>query len=271
MVKSNKAILFMLYILFFTFLFSEKFDFSIGNLKYDYSNLKFSYFGNEGDASLSIGKFSLSTQNSEFQFSETNEDIVIKIGPSKLILQNVLVNLFERNTRNNIKFNLGSLKFDIMNLSLDASNTDRPNINTLNTKFSTSNLTLDLSQVSALPQETKAIFEQLGISVDQVSINRATISASYNQQNTLSFDLDAVTSLANLKINIKADVDEVNPNLLSNFQMFKVTLSNLSLEMRSIVALFQAQSGLVMPMKNGSITFDVRDILNNRQNTLPGR
>ena len=57
-------------ILFISMFFADEYSFKIGNIKYDYSNLEFTYTGGEGSATFNIGKFSFSTMNSDFQFDQ---------------------------------------------------------------------------------------------------------------------------------------------------------------------------------------------------------
>ena len=74
-----------------------------------------------------------------------------------------------------------------------------------------------------------------------------------------------ITSLANFKIDIQATINEQYPEK-SNYQAFKLTISNLSKESQAMIALMQEQSGVVIPIQNGAIIFDVKDMLNMGQN-----
>ena len=245
-------------------LYSDEVTFKIGNIKYDYNNLEFTYTGREGTATFNVGKLSFSTQNSGFEFNEVNENAKLDVGPSKLILQNLNLDFFENYSRNSVKFDLGTLKFDIMDCSFDVMRGDEPSINNFNAKFSTSNVNLDLSNVLNFPPEAQEILNQLGMRIDKLSINRANINTSYNQSNQFKFDLDGSTSLANFKINVQATVNEQYPER-SNFQMCKLTVNNLSKEAQAVLGLVQAQTGVIIPMQNGSIVFDVKDMLNMSQ------
>ena len=101
--------------------------------------------------------------------------------------------------------------------------------------------------------------------INKISIKRANINTSYNNRNLFKFYLDGITSLAHFNIDIQATINEQYPEK-SNYQAFKLTISNLSKESQSILALVQAQSGVIIPMQNGSITFDIKDMLNMGQN-----
>jgi len=262
-IKNLKAT-FLVSLFMISTLYPDEVTFKIGNIKYDYNNLEFTYTGSEGTATFNVGKLSFSTQNSGFEFNEINENAKLDVGPSKLILQNLNLDFFENYSRNSVKFNLGTLKFDIMDCSFDVMRGDEPSINSFNAKFSTSNVNLDLSNVLNFPEEAQAFLNQLGMRIDKISINRANINTSYNQSNQFKFDLDGATSLANFKINVQATVNEQYPER-SNFQMCKLTVSNLSKEAQAVLGLIQAQSGVIIPMQNGSIVFDVKDMLNMSQ------
>ena len=70
-----------------------------------------------------------------------------------------------------------------------------------------------------------------------------------------------MTNLASFKVNILATINEQYPDK-SNFQICKITISNLSKEAQSMIDLLQAQSGMVIPVQNGAIIFDIKDMLN---------
>jgi len=97
----------------FSLTLGDEVTFKIGNVKYDYNNLEFTYTGSEGIATFNVGKFSFSTMNSGFEFNDLNENARLDVGPSKLILQNLDLNFLDNYSQNNIKFDLGTLKFDI--------------------------------------------------------------------------------------------------------------------------------------------------------------
>ena len=130
---------------------------------------------------------------------------------------------------------------------------------------STNNINLDLSSVSNFPPEIETFLTQIGMPINKISITRANINTSYNNRNLFKFDLDGITNLANFNIDIQATINEQYPEK-SNYQAFKLTISNLSKESQEMLALIQAQSGMVMPMQNGAITFDIKDMLNMGQN-----
>ena len=260
----RKNMLYIISTLFISIFFADEFIFKIGNIKYDYSNLEFTYTGREGSATFTIGKFSFSTMNSDFQFDEISENARLEVGPSKVVLQNLNIDIFENHTRNNIKFDLGTLRFDVTECDFDVIKGDKPRINSFNAKFSTNDINLDLSNVLNFPQEAEGFFSQHGIRLDKISINRANINTSYDERNLFKFDMNGITSLANIKINVLATINEQYPER-SNFQICKLTISNLSEEMQTMIGAIQAQSGIVIPMQNGSITFDIKDMLNTGQ------
>ena len=245
-------------------IFADEVTFKIGNIKYDYNNLEFTYTGREGTATFNVGRLSFSTQNSGFEFNEVNENAKLHVGPSKLVLQNLNLDFFENYSRNNVKFDLGTLKFDVTECDFDVIKGNQPSFNSFNAKFSTSNINLDLSNVLNFPEEAQNFLNQLGMRIDKISINRANINTSYNERNLLKFDLDGITSLANIKINVEATVNEQYPER-SNFQMCKLTVSNLTQEAQAILGVIQAQTGVIIPMQNGSIVFDIKDMLNMSQ------
>ena len=67
--------------------------------------------------------------------------------------------------------------------------------------------------------------------------------------------------VSELRRQISATINEQYPDK-SNFQLCKITISNLSKEALSMIDLLQAQSGMVIPVQNGSIIFDIKDMLN---------
>ena len=265
MTIKNLKILSFLYLFLFSPVFGDEVTFKIGNVKYDYNNLELTYTGRDATATFTMGKFSFSTMDSGFEFNDLNENARLDVGPSKLVLQNLNLDFFENYSRNNIKFDLGTLRFDITECDFDVIRGDQPNINSFNAKFSTNNINLDLSSVSNFPPEIEAFLTQIGMPINKISITRANINTSYNNRNLFKFDLDGITNLANFNIDIQATINEQYPEK-SNYQAFKLTISNLSKESQAMLALIQAQSGMVMPMQNGSITFDIKDMLNMGQN-----
>ena len=263
----NKRVsqIWFIFIFIFSSIVADEITFKIGNVKYDYNDLDFTYKGMDATANFSVSKFSFSTIDSGFEFNDLNENVKLDVGPSKLILQNLKLNFFENYTKNNLKFDLGTLRFDITECDFDAIKGEQPIINSFNAKFSTNNINLDLSSVSNFPPEIDSFLKQIGMPINKISIKRANINTSYNNRNLFKFYLDGVTSLANFNIDIQATINEQYPEK-SNYQAFKLTISNLSKESQSILALVQAQSGVIIPMQNGSITFDIKDMLNMGQN-----
>ena len=239
--------------------------FRIGNVKYDYNDLDFTYTGIDATATFSVSKFSFSTMDSGFEFNDLNENARLDVGPSKLILQNLKLNFLENYTQNSIKFDLGTLRFDITECDFDVIKGNQPSINSFNAKFSTNNINLDLSSISNFPPEIDTFLKQIGMPINEISITRANINTSYNNRNLFKFNLDGITSLANFNINIQATINEQYPEK-SNYQAFKLIISNLSKESQAMLTLMQAQSGIVIPIQNGTIIFDIKDMLNMGQN-----
>ena len=62
--------------------YSQQGSFKIGNIKYDYNNLEFSFSEGPGDVTFKIGKFSSSTSNTAASFSQ-NGTGDINIGHQK--------------------------------------------------------------------------------------------------------------------------------------------------------------------------------------------
>ena len=249
--------------------YSHQGSFKIGNIKYDYNNLEFSFSQEPGDVTFKIGKFSLSTSNTSASFSDrTGGDI--NIGPSKVQIQNISLDAYNRETRENIDFNLGSFRFDLNQFSFDLDDYENPNLKDLafNMKLTASNIILDLSQVKSFPPDIQQIFDQIG-NIDKLALNRATINTSYNSSRLFRFDVDGMTSLANIKITVSAIVDEIYPEK-TQFQACTLTISNLSPEVNKMIAMIQTQTGFPIPMANGSITFDIKDMLNAGQNPFGG-
>jgi len=254
-----------------TFLFSERGSFSVGNIKYDYNNVEFSFSERDISMKFDIGKVQFSTSNTGFEFIDDGpyESLSLKIGPSKVLLQNIDYEVTYRDyyndyTTNNAKFNLGTFRFDLNEFEVDYSDNgpgdDIPEINSLNTKLTTNNITLDLSGVR-FDRYTEERLRQLGNFNRELKLNRATISANYSS-NQFKFSVDAMTSLGNLKINFMASINEYNPEL-SVCQAAIVTISNLSPEAQNLINLIQAENpSVLLPMVNGSITFDLKDMIN---------
>ena len=249
--------------------YSQQGSFKIGNIKYDYNNLEFSFSENLGDVTFKIGKFSLSTSNTAASFSQNGAGD-INIGPSKVQIQNVLLDAYNRETRESVEFDLGSFRFDLNQFSFDLDDYNNPNLEDLafNMKITASNIILDLSQVKSFPLDIQQIFDQIG-NIDKLALNRATISTSYNSSKLFRFDVDGMTSLANIKITVSAIVDEMYPEK-TQFQACSLTISNLSAEVNNMIAMIQTQTGFPIPMANGSITFDIKDMLNAGQNPFGG-
>jgi hypothetical protein len=255
-----------------SFTWSQTGSFKIGSIKYDYNNLELSFSEEPGygeSITLNIGKFSLSTSNSGVEFSDHGAG-EIHMGPSKVIIQNVDFDIYNNRTRENVKFDLGSFRFDLNQLNFESSNfgNSPPEDVAFIMKLTANNITLDLSGMNDFPHEIQEIFEKIG-RIDQLSLNRATINTSYNSSKQFRFSIDGMTSLANIKINVLATVNEMFPER-STFQACSLTISNLSPEVHRMIGMIQAETGFPIPMTNGSITFDVKDMLNAGQNPFGG-
>tara|TARA_B100001750_G_C15433527_1_gene559596 strand:- start:478 stop:1290 length:813 start_codon:yes stop_codon:yes gene_type:complete len=249
--------------------YSQEGSFKIGNIKYDYNNLEFSFSEGPADVTFKIGKFSLSTANTSAGFSQ-NGSGDMNIGPSKVQIQNVHLDAYNRTTRENVKFDLGTVRFDLNQFTFDLNNFGNtpPEDIAFNMKFSANNIVLDLSQFNSFPPDVQQIFDQIG-QIDKLALNRATITTSYNSSKQFRFDVDGMTSLANIKVTVAATVDEMYPER-TQFQACTLTISNLSTEVNNMIGMIQAQTGYPIPMANGSITFDVKDMLNAGQNPFGG-
>ena len=107
-------------------IFSEQASFSVGSIKYDYNNLKFSFSERDASMNVEIGKLQFSTANTGFEFIDNGpyESVSVKIGPSKVLLQNVDYDLTMKNyysdySSNHVKFSLGTFRFDLNKFDLD--------------------------------------------------------------------------------------------------------------------------------------------------------
>jgi hypothetical protein len=275
----NKKLLagFFIISMVISFIFPQTGSFKIGSIKYDYNNLEFSFsegnsYGRDAhgqSVTVKIGKFSLSTSNSGAELSDNGRG-GMHIGPSKVLIQNVDFDIYNNSTRENVKFDLGSFRFDLNQLNFDLNNfgNSPPEDVAFNIKLTANNITLDLSGVSDLPYEIQELFEKIG-RLDQLSLSRATINTSYNSSKLFRFNVDGMTSLANIKINVSATVNEMFPER-SVFQACSLTISNLSPEVQRMIGVLQAETGFIMPMVNGSVTFDIKDMLNAGQNPFGG-
>ena len=59
----------------FSLTLGDEVTFKIGNIKYDYNNLEFTYTGSEGIATFNVGKFSFSTKIQNLFFKNTSRII----------------------------------------------------------------------------------------------------------------------------------------------------------------------------------------------------
>ncbi len=267
---NNKFYSILIVLTMATFLFSERGSFSVGNIKYDYNNVEFSFSERDVSMKFDIGKVQFSTANTGFEFIDDGpyESVSMKIGPSKVLLQNIDYEVTYRDyyndySTNHAKFNLGTFRFDLNEFEVDFAEKpgpDIPEIHSLNTKLTANNIVLDLSGV-IFDRYTEERLRQLGNVDRELKLNRATISANYSS-NQFKFSVDGMTSLGNIKINFMASINEYNPEL-SVCQSAMVTISNLSSEAQSLINLVQAENpSMIIPMVNGSITFDLKDIIN---------
>ena len=60
----------------------------------------------------------MSTSNTSAGFSN-NGSGDISVGPSKIQIQNVFIDAFNKNTRDNLEFDLGSFRFDLNQFNFD--------------------------------------------------------------------------------------------------------------------------------------------------------
>tara|TARA_B100000674_G_scaffold407150_1_gene354263 strand:+ start:376 stop:1182 length:807 start_codon:yes stop_codon:yes gene_type:complete len=249
--------------------FTQEGSFKSGNIKYEVNNLEFLFSDKVADVSFKLGKFSTSNSNQSI-FVSNDGSADLSLGPSKIQIQNMFIDILNKNTRENVEFNLGSFRFDVNKFDFEMNDFYKPSLEDLvfNMKLTASNIILDLSQIKSFPADVQQIFEQIG-TIDELALNRATINTSYNSSKLFRFDVDGMTSLANIKITISAIVDEIYPEK-TQFQACSLTISNLSPEVNKMVAMIQTQTGFPIPMANGSITFDVKDMLNAGQNPFGG-
>ena len=259
-------------IIVFTFIFSsEQLEFNIGSARHDYSNIDFSYNGREGFLEFKLKKLSLSTMNSNSDISKNRSSIIqfIDSGPSKMLLQGLSIKLHDNYSNNSVKFDLGTMSLDITDFDVGYSVDDYgynpiPEIDAFNVRFKISNLKLDLSRALNLPADAERMLEEIGIKIDEFSITRGSINTSYNETNNFIFNLDGYTSMANIDAEIRAKINQKNPNQ-SVFQVCKLVIRNLSDELITAIENMQKNSGIVIPIKNGAITYDMKEILNSGQ------
>ncbi|MAA51069.1 MAG: hypothetical protein CMG76_00820 [Candidatus Marinimicrobia bacterium] len=269
--KENHITLKCFSIIFYliSLVFTQEGSFKSGNIKYDVNNLEYIYSDRLVDVSFKLGKFSISN-SSQSVIVSNNGYTDISLGPSKIQIQNMFIDVLNKNNRENIEFDLGSFRFDVNKFDFEMNDIYKPDLEDLvfNMKLTASNIILDLSQIKSFPPDVQQIFEQIG-TIDELTLNRATINTSYNSSKLFRFNVDGMTNLANVKITVSAIVNEMFPEK-TQFQACSLTLNNLSPELNKMVSMIQTQTGFPIPMTNGSITFDVKDMLNAGQNPFGG-
>ena len=258
--------------LLIAFIFSsEQVEFSVGSAKHDYSNIDFTYKGSDGFVNFSLRKLTVSTTNSHTEFSENRSSLVnfIEAGPSKILLQGLSIDLHDNYSNNNIKFDLGSVSLDVLDFDVgfrvdDYDPDPIPDIDGFNIRFKISNLKLDLSRVLNFPRDVDMMLRDIGIRPDEFNITRGSINTSFNRTNNFILNLDGYTSMGSIDIQVQAKINQQDPNK-SVFQACKLVISNLSDEMKTAIENIQIKTGVVIPLKNGSISYDIKDMLNSGQ------
>tara|TARA_B100000676_G_C17974803_1_gene785482 strand:- start:68 stop:877 length:810 start_codon:yes stop_codon:yes gene_type:complete len=247
-------------LLFITFIFTEDFSYKIGKIKLDYNNVEFTFNDRSTTANFNLKKLLLSTSDTDFFIDNKGDNAILHIGPSKLSIQGLVFSFFNHYSQNNFEFNLGNLNFDIYECDFDVIKGREPRINLFNSKFSLSNITLDLSNFNITGQ-IEDFFRRMGTRIDKLTINRATVTISYNQTNKLKINLSGSTNLGNIKIDVLGTMNQQYPEY-SNFQVFDIKLTNLSDELKRIIRTYEFETGNRIPLQNGNIVLDLKNQFN---------
>ena len=247
-------------LLFITFIFTEDFSYKIGKIKLDYNNVEFTFNDRSTTANFNLKKLLLSTSDTDFFINNKGDNAILHIGPSKLSIQGLVFSFFNHYSQNNFEFNLGNLNFDIYECDFDVIKGREPRINLFNSKFSLSNITLDLSNFNITGQ-IEDFFRRMGTRIDKLTINRATVTISYNQTNKLKINLSGSTNLGNIKIDVLGTMNQQYPEY-SNFQIFDIKLTNLSDELKRIIRTYEFETGNRIPLQNGNIVLDLKNQFN---------
>lgn len=247
-------------LLFITFIFTEDFSYKIGKIKLDYNNVEFTFNDRSTTANFNLKKLLLSTSDTDFFINNKGDNAILHIGPSKLSIQGLVFSFFNHYSQNNFEFNLGNLNFDIYECDFDVIKGREPRINLFNSKFSLSNITLDLSNFNITGQ-IEDFFRRMGTRIDKLTINRATVTISYNQTNKLKINLSGSTNLGNIKIDVLGTMNQQYPEY-SNFQVFDIKLTNLSDELKRIIRTYEFETGNRIPLQNGNIVLDLKNQFN---------
>ena len=258
---NNKFPIILLCIISFSF--SDDFIIDVGKIKHEYNNIKFNY-NEDNDVSIdfNIGSFLLSTTRSDFEFSDLEENMAIHLGPSNIKIKNFEVNINNHFPRNEVNFKIGSLKFDVKEFDFSINN-EEPYFGNINASFSADKVRLDLSKVRHFPPEVDEALKQIGFPLKTIEIKKSSVKLLYNKSNKVKFDLDGTTGFGRIKLNIIANINRHNQEDIE-FSKFQITISNLSREIKELLAKQQAESGVAFPMRGGSFTFDIKDMLNSQ-------
>jgi len=240
-----------------TFIFSEDFSYKIGKVKLDYNNIEFTFSDRRTTANFNLKKLLLSTSNTDFFVDNKGDNAILHVGPSKLAIQGLTFNFFNNYSQDNFEFNLGNLTFDIYECDFDVIKGQEPRINVFNSKFSLSNINLDLSNFN-INGEVEDFFRRMGTRINKLTINRATVSVSYNKTNKLKINLNGTTNLGNIKIDVLGTINQQHPEH-SNFQIFEIKLTNLSDELKRIIRTYEFETGNQIPIQNGSLVLDLKN------------
>ena len=249
-----------LLLLFITFIFTDDFSYKIGKIKLDYNNIEFTFSDKSTTANFNLKKLLLSTSDTDFFIDNKGNNAILHIGPSKLSIQGLNLNFFNNYSQDNFEFNLGNLNFDIYECDFDVIKGREPRINLFNSKFSLSNINLDLSNFN-IDGEIGNFFHRMGTRIDKLTINRATVTVSYNRTNKLKINLNGSTNLGNIKIDILGTINQKYPEH-SNFQVFDIKLTNLSDELKRIIRTYEFETGNRIPLQNGAIVLDLKNQFN---------
>ena len=248
------------FLIFITFIFSEDFSYKIGKVKLDYNNIEFTFNDRSTSANFNVKKLLLSTSDTDFFIDNKGNNAILHVGPSKLSIQGLTFNFFNNYSQEQVQFNLGNLNFDVYECDFDVIRGREPRINIFNSKFSLNNIHLDLSNFK-LEGEIESFFRRIGTRIDQLTINRATVSVSYNRTNKLKINLNGSTNLGNIKIDILGTINQQYPEH-SSFQVFDIKITNLSDDLKRIIRTYELETGNRIPFKNGNITLDLKNQFN---------
>ena len=260
MIKNKITLLKHALLIFMTFVFSEDFSYKIGKVKVDYNNIEFTFTDRDVTTNFYLRKLLLSTANTDFSMDYKGENAIMHVGPSKLSIQGLNFDFFNNYSGDRLELDLGNLNFDVYECDFDVIRGREPRINLFNSKFSVSNINLDLSNFRA-NGDIEDLFRRIGTRINKLTINRATVTISYNRTNQLKVNFNGATNLGNLKIDILGTINERSPER-SNFQIFDIKITNLSDELKRIIRTYELETGQRIPIHNGTVTLDFKDQFN---------